>query len=306
MADQPEGAASDTADADGPLRREAKGLLLGFVGVAIFSLTLPATRIAVVDFTPVMIGLGRAILAAAVAATILLATRQRLPQHSEWRSLVVVALGVVLGFPLLSAWAMQTVPAAHGGVVLGILPLATTLAAAVLLRERPSAAFWLVALVGGGAVVAFSLLRGGGSIGPGHLALLASVACAAIGYAEGARLTRTLGGWQVICWALVIAAPFLAVPVGLSLAEHGMQGSPASWGAFLYVALFSQLLGFFAWNRGLAIGGVSRVSQVQLLQTFLTIFASAVLLGEAVDAITLGFAVFVVASVALGRRMPVR
>ena len=133
----------------------------------------------------------------------------------------------------------------------------------------------------------------------------ASVACAAIGYAEGARLTKTLGGWQVICWALVISAPFLAVPVGLSIAEHGMSGSPASWGAFLYVALFSQLLGFFAWNRGLAMGGVSRVSQVQLLQTFLTIFASAVLLGEHIDVMTIGFAVFVVAAVAIGRRMPV-
>ncbi|HIC81571.1 MAG TPA: EamA/RhaT family transporter, partial [Kiloniellaceae bacterium] len=213
MADQPQGVAPGTAGS--PVRQEAKGLLLGFIGVAIFSLTLPAARIAVVDFTPVMIGLGRAILAAAVALVILLATRQRLPRRGEWRSLVIVALGVVLGFPLLSAWAMQSVPAAHGGVVLGILPLATTLAAAALLRERPSPGFWLVALAGGGAVVAFSLLRGGGSIGPGHLALLASVACAAIGYAEGARLTRTLGGWQVICWALVIGLPFVTVFVAV-------------------------------------------------------------------------------------------
>lgn len=285
--------------------RETKGLVLGFIGVAIFSLTLPATRIAVVDFDPVVVGLGRAILAAAVALTILLMTRQRLPRGREWRSLVVVALGVVLGFPLLSAWAMQSVPAAHGGVVLGILPLATVMAAAVMLRERPSFGFWIFSLLGGGAVVVFSLLRGGGTIGPGHLALLASVACAAIGYAEGARLTKTLGGWQVICWALVISAPVLAVPVGLSITEHGMSGSPAAWGAFLYVALFSQLIGFFAWNRGLAMGGVSRVSQVQLLQTFLTIFASALLLGEHIDLMTLGFAVFVVASVAIGRRMPV-
>ena len=281
-------------------------MLLGFIGVAVFSLTLPATRIAVVEMDPVVVGLGRAILAAFVALAILLVTRQRLPRPAEWRSLVVVALVVVLGFPLLSAWAMQSVPAAHGGVVLGILPLATAMAGAVMLRERPSGRFWFWSLLGGGAVVAFSLLRGGGSIGAGHLALLASVVCAAIGYAEGAKLTKTLGGWQVICWALVLSAPFLAVPVGLSVAEHGMSGSPATWAAFLYVALFSQLFGFFAWNRGLAIGGVARVSQVQLLQTFLTIAASALLLDETIDAMTIGFAVFVVVAVAIGRRQPVR
>ncbi len=294
-----------TDSSPGVAPQETKGLILGFIGVAIFSLTLPATRIAVVDMSPVMVGLGRAILAAAVALVILLATGQRLPRRGEWRGLVIVAGGVVLGFPLLSAWAMQSVPAAHGGVVLGILPLATALAGAVMLHERPSAGFWLFSLLGGGAVVAFSLLRGGGSIGPGHLALLGSVACAAVGYAEGARLTKSLGGWQVICWALVISAPVLAIPVGISLAEDGLSASPVAWLAFLYVALFSQLLGFFAWNRGLALGGVARVSQVQLLQTFLTIFASAVLLGERIDLITLGFAVFVVAAVAIGRRMPV-
>ena len=285
---------------------ETKGLLLGFIGVAVFSLTLPATRLAMADSDPVVFGLGRSLLAGAVAAAILLATRQRLPQGGEWRGLALVAAGVVFGFPLLSAWGMQRVPAAHGGVVLGILPLATTLAGVVILRERPSPAFWLVSLVGGGAVVAFSLLRGGGTLGIGHLALLASVACAAVGYAEGARLSKTLGGWQVICWALVISFPLLLVPVLPAAFAQGLPGSPQSWVAFVYVALFSQLFGFFAWYRGLALGGVARVSQVQLLQTFLTIGASVLLLGEAVDAMTLGFAVFVVASVALGRRMPVR
>lgn len=285
---------------------ETKGLLLGFVGVAVFSLTLPATRLAMADSDPVVFGLGRSLLAGAVAAAILLATRQPLPRGSQWRSLALVAAGVVFGFPLLSAWGMQRVPAAHGGVVLGILPLVTTLAGAVILRERPSPAFWLVSLLGGGAVVAFSLLRGGGSLGIGHLALLGSVVCAAVGYAEGARLSRSLGGWQVICWALLISFPVLLIPVLPAALAHGLPGSPQSWIAFAYVALASQLFGFFAWYRGLALGGVARVSQVQLLQTFMTIGASALLLGEAIDTMTLGFAVFVVGSVALGRRMPVR
>jgi drug/metabolite transporter (DMT)-like permease len=285
---------------------EGRGLLLGFVGVAVFSLTLPVTRLAMADSDPVVFGLGRSLLAGAVAAAILLATRQRRPRGSEWRSLALVAAGVIFGFPLLSAWGMQLVPAAHGGVVLGILPLATAVAGAVLLRERPSAAFWLVSLAGGAAVVGFSLLRGGGTLGLGHLALLGSVACAAAGYAEGARLSRSLGGWQVICWALVLSFPLLLVPVVPAVLAHGLPGSPQSWAAFLYVALFSQLFGFFAWYRGLVLGGVARVSQVQLLQTFMTIAASALLLGETIDAMTLGFAVFVVASVAVGRRMPVR
>jgi drug/metabolite transporter (DMT)-like permease len=285
---------------------EGGGLLLGFVGVAVFSLTLPVTRLAMADSDPVVFGLGRSLLAGLVAAAILLATGQRRPRGAEWRGLALVAAGVVFGFPLLSAWGMQRVPAAHGGVVLGILPLATALAGAVILRERPSLGFWLVALAGGGAVVSFSLLRGGGSLSLGHLALLGSVACAAVGYAEGARLSRSLGGWQVICWALVISFPVLLVPVLPSALAHGLPGSTGSWLCFLYVALASQLFGFFAWYRGLALGGVARVSQVQLLQTFLTIAASALLLGEAIDAMTLGFAVFVVASVAVGRRMPVK
>jgi drug/metabolite transporter (DMT)-like permease len=298
-------AAQPATLAEGP-PAEGRGLLLGFIGVAVFSLTLPVTRLAMADSDPVVFGLGRSLLAGAVAAAILLATRQRRPRGSEWRALAIVAAGVIFGFPLLSAWGMQLVPAAHGGVVLGILPLATAVAGAVLLRERPSPAFWLVSLAGGAAVVGFSLLRGGGSLSFGHLALLGSVACAAVGYAEGARLSRSLGGWQVICWALVLSFPLLLVPVVPAVLAHGLPGSPQSWAAFLYVALFSQLFGFFAWYRGLVVGGVARVSQVQLLQTFMTIAASALLLGETIDALTLGFAVFVVVSVALGRRMPVR
>jgi drug/metabolite transporter (DMT)-like permease len=290
----------------GSKRAESRGLLLGFVGVAVFSLTLPVTRLAMADSDPVVFGLGRSLLAGAVAAAILLATRQRWPRGGEWRALAVVAAGVIFGFPLLSAWGMQRVPAAHGGVVLGILPLVTAMAGALLLRERPSPGFWLVSLAGGAAVVAFSLLRGGGSLSLGHLALLGSVACAAVGYAEGARLSRSLGGWQVICWALVLAFPLVLVVVVPAVLAHGLPGSPQSWMAFLYVALMSQLFGFFAWYRGLALGGVARVSQVQLLQTFLTIAASALLLGETIDAMTLGFAVFVVGSVWVGRRMPVR
>ncbi len=284
---------------------ELKGMLLGIVGVTIFSVTLPATRIAVTDLDPVIVGLGRAVVAAAVAAVILAVRRQPLPERRHWGRLVVVALGVVLGFPLFSAIAMVSVPAAHGGVVMGALPLATTAAAAALCNERPSAGFWALALLGGAVVIAFAALKGAGGLVAGDGWLLLAVAAAGVGYAVGGELSRTLCGWQVICWALVVSLPF-TLPVMAWHMDGVNWGAPARvWAAFLYVALFSQLIAFFAWNRGLALGGVARVSQVQLLQVFMTLAASALLLGENIDAVTLVFAVGVVGVVAVGRRMPV-
>lgn len=284
---------------------ELKGMLLGVVGVAIFSVTLPATRIAVTGLDPVIVGLGRAVVAAAVAALILAVTRQPLPDRRHWWPLVIVAFGVVLGFPLFSAIAMQTVAASHGGIVLGVLPLATTVAGAVFCGERPSAGFWALAVLGSALVVVFAALKGAGGLVAGDWWLLLAITAAGVGYAVGGELSRTLCGWQVICWALVFSVPF-TLPVVAWHMEGVNWGAPQSvWAAFLYVALFSQLLAFFAWNRGLALGGVARVGQVQLLQVFMTLIASAVLLGEEIDTVTIGFAVAVVGTVALGRRMPV-
>ena len=285
---------------------ELKGMLLGVIGVAIFSVTLPATRIAVLGgLDAVFVGLGRAAVAAAVAALILAVRRQPFPDRRHWGRLMVVALGVVLGFPLFSAIAMVSVPAAHGGVVMGVLPLATTVAGAVLCGERPSAGFWTLAIFGSALVVAFAALKGAGGLVAGDWWLLLAVAAAGVGYAVGGELSRTLCGWQVICWALVVSVPFI-LPVVAWHMDGVNWGAPARvWAAFLYVALFSQLLAFFAWNRGLALGGVARVGQVQLLQVFMTLIASAVLLGEEIDAVTIGFAIAVVGVVGLGRRMPV-
>ena len=284
---------------------EFKGLCLGIVGVAIFSVTLPATRIAVTGLDPVVVGLGRAVVAAAVAAMILLALRQRPPQ-GQWAKLLVVGLGVVVGFPLFATIAMKSAPAAHGAVMLGVLPLATSAAGAILGRERPSLGFWLLALLGSGLVVSFALIEGVGRLSAADLWLLAAVVSAGIGYAVGGELSRTLGGWQVICWALVAALPLILPPVLWVLPAVAWRQPWPVWAAFAYVALFSQLIGFFAWNRGLALGGVARVSQVQLLQLFMTLGVAWALLGEPIGGATLGFGVAVVATVALGRRMPVR
>ena len=187
---------------------------------------------------------------------------------------------VIMGFPLLTAWAMRLVPASHGAVVLGLLPLATAIAGSIRAHERPSPAFWYASVFGSSAVVAYALSIGGGSFQLADLALLGAVILAALGYAEGARLARELGGWQVICWALLLSVPFLSGPVGFAIWQHGLAASLSSWVGFTYVSLISMFLAFFAWYHGLAVGGVARVSQLQLLQPFLTLGFAALFLGE--------------------------
>ncbi len=281
-------------------RDENLGYLYGLVAVAAFAVTLPATRAAVRALDPVFVGLGRAIGAAMLGAIFLLATRARLPTRSEAKGLVIVAAGVVVGFPLFTALAMRWVDASHGGVVLGLLPLATAAAGVLLSGERPSARFWVLALAGTALVAGYSLTRAGGSLHLADLALFAAIASAGIGYAEGARLSRTLGGLQVISWALLFSVPFLIVPVVLS--APGSADVPlASWLGFLYVMVVSQFLGFVPWYRGLALGGIAKVGQTQLLQPMLTIGASALLLGESADRLTWIVAALVLAVVALGR-----
>ena len=286
-----------------PTRRDRRvGLAWGLVGVVAFSVTLPATRAAVAHLDPVFVGLGRAVVAAVLAATALAATRSPRPTIAQMRELAVVALGVVVGFPLLSAYAMRQVPASHGAVLTGLLPLATAGAAAWLAHERPRRRFWGWAAFGSAVVVAYALWRGGGAPHAADLLLVGAVAAAAIGYAKGAALSRTLPGWQDISWALVLSAPFLAVPTWLA-ADARLASAPwTAWAGFAYVAAVSMYLGFFAWYRGLAQGGIAAVGQVQLLQPFLTIVAAALLLGEALDPLTFVAAGLVIASIAMGRR----
>lgn len=290
--------------------RETQGMLLGLVGVIIFSLTLPMTRIVVQEFHPLLNGLGRALAAAVPAALLLAWRRERLPNRAQIKGLAVTALGVIVAFPVFSAWAMKTVPASHGALVNGLQPLFVAIYAAWLSRERPTPAFWASAAVGSALVVAYALRAGGGALQAGDLLMLAAVAVGALGYAEGARLARELGGWQVICWALVLAAPFLVAPVGwLAWQQHLHHPGPVAlrtWLAFSYVAVFSQFIGFFAWYAGLAIGGTARVGQVQLLQIFFTIAFAALFFGESVAPSTWVFAAAVIATVVLGRKAAVR
>jgi drug/metabolite transporter (DMT)-like permease len=289
-----------SALATSPAQRR-RGLVLGFIGVAAFSLTLPATRVAVASLDPVFVGLGRAVVAAVLAAITLAAMRASWPKRELWARLLVVAAGVVVGFPLLSAWAMQRVPASHGAVVVGLLPLATAAAGAWLAHERPHRRFWICAVLGSAVVIGFALLQGGGAFHVADLLLLGAVASAAIGYAEGARLSRILGGWQVISWALILSAPLLVVPTVVAAGDL-RNVPPAAWLGFAYVAVVSMYVGFFAWYKGLALGGIASVGQVQLLQPFMTIAFSAAMLGERIDASTFVAAALVVATIAIGRR----
>ena len=288
--------------------RDAQGLFYGLIGVLIFGLTLPTTRIAVVELDPIFVGLGRAIPAAFCAGLLLLITRTRVPERKHWWNLAVTSGGIVFGFPVFATLAMTTVPAAHGGVVLAVLPLATAVAGSLFGGERPSLAFWLFSLTGAVLVFAFVTVRGGGlgGIGFGDLLLVIAVICAAVGYAKGGVLARDMGGWQVICWALVIAVPFLAIIILLTAGPINWDAGASAWSGFFYVAFFSQFLGFFAWNHGLALGGIARVGQLQLLQPFVTLIASALLLAEQVGWIEVAFALAVVASVMAGRRTQVR
>ena len=285
---------------------ESKGMFLGLVGVVSFGLTLPATRFIIPYFEPVFIGLGRAVIASFVAAFLLIATKQARPSRNQFYQLLGVASGVVVGFPILSAWAMQTVPASHGGVVLGVLPLATAIVGSVISNEKPSVAFWICGIVGSAVVIAYSLLQGVGEFQTGDFFLLGAIVSAATGYALGGKLSKEIGGWQVICWALVISFPFIIVPAWLEAPQDAVGSLPLNVIlSFLYLALVSQLFGFFFWNKGLALGGVARVSQTQLLQPIVTLVASALLINETINVQTIVFATLVIVTVAIGKKMPI-
>lgn len=280
----------------------------GLLGVLAFSFTVPFTRVAVEALHPVFIGAGRAVVAAALAAIALAVTRQRLPRGTQWVRLIVVAGGVVLGFPLLTSFAMTSVPASHGAVVIGLLPAATAVAVVLRTRERPALSFWVFAALGAVAAVVFAALSSGGfgRLTWADLLLFGAVIAAAVGYAEGGLLSRELGAWQTVSWALVVAAPVTVTVSAVSVAMAPPAASVVHWLAFAYLAVVSMFLGFFAWYRGLAIGPMAQVSQIQLVQPVLTIAWATLLLGEPLGWATILGAVAVIAFAALSVRTRLR
>ena len=277
-------------------------VLLGLLGVLGFSFTLPATRLAVDGLDPVFVGIGRAAVAALPAAVLLLLWRERAPDRRTIARLALVALGVVFGFPLLSALALRELTAAHGAVIVGLMPAATAVTAVMLAGERPSRGFWAASAAGLVAVLAFAAAQGAGAPSSADLLVLGAVVLGAVGYAEGATLARDMGGSRVISWALVLSLP-LTLPIGLAGAlAGGVEGDADAWLGFAYVSLVSMFLAFFAWYAGLARGGVAKIGQVQLVQPLLTLGWAAALLGEHVGPGTLAAALAVVGSVVATQR----
>ena len=282
--------------------RERLGLLLGFVGMAIFGGTLPGTRLAVSAIDPVALTALRTAIAGLCSLALLVVLRRPLPPRALWPQLVIAMVCVSVLFPLLMAMGMQTVDASHGGVVLGILPIATALVAVAITHERPRPLFWIASLAGAALVIAFALRQGGGALSTGDLLLFAAVAVSAIGYAFSGRLTAEMPGWEVISWVLVIALPISLPAAWLTMPADIAHIPLKPMLGLLYVALFSQWIGFFAWNAGMAMGGIARVSQVQLLQPFVTFALAAFFNDETITPQIILFAAAVVATVAISTR----
>ncbi len=266
----------------GRMRWVSAGWGSGMLGVVIFSGSLPATRVAVAGFPPLFLTSARAVIAATLAIALLSILRQTRPARSDLRPLAVVALGVVVGFPLLTALALQRITSAQSIVFIGLLPLATALFGVLRSRERPKPAFWLFSTVGGVAVAGFALAQGGGASLAGGLLMVAAILLCGLGYAEGAVLSRRLGGWQVISWALVLASPAMAVAALLTMPENWDGVAAPAWIGLGYVSVFSMLVGFVFWYRGLALGGIAGVGQLQLLQPLLGLALAGLLLHEPV------------------------
>ena len=284
---------------------EAEAYLLGILSVAAFALTLPCAKSLAGHLSAVQIGLFRSVLAALAAVPVVLFTRSARPNASQIKRLFLMSLGVVYGFPVLTALGMQHVPVGHGGVVLAALPLATAIFGTLITKDRPPALFWVASVAGFVSVAVFAALRSdfSGGFYLGDLALLGAVVLAGFGYAQGGALSKEMKGWEVMCWALVLNLPIL-LPLSLwefQPAQVATFGS-VQWGALAFLAFVNSLLGFFSWNRALALGGIQRISQLQLLQPFFTYGYSIVLMGELFDPLALGICVAVVGLVVLSKQ----
>lgn len=289
--------------------REQRGLWLGLLGVTLFAMTTPMTRLAVgpaeaPQLPPLFVTAGRAALAGLLSLAYLLATRSPRPRARHALPLLVSAAGTVIGFPLFLGLALRQVDAMHAAVVTGLLPLGTAIVAALALRQRPSGRFWACAIAGFALVAAFAL-RAGGGLAAGDALLLLAMLCAALGYVAGAKLAAEWSAEQVICWVLVLSLPLTGPLAWQAWPAQPAGVSASAWVGFAYVTLFSMWIGFFAWYRGLALGGTVRVSQVQLVQPFLSMLFAVPVLGERLDATTLAFSLAVIATVFIGKKMPV-
>jgi drug/metabolite transporter (DMT)-like permease len=288
------------------VNKETKGMLIGFIGILIFSLTLPVSKIAVLTFNPYFIAFGRACLAGLFALAYLLYKQYPLPSKTDLAKITVIALGVVFGFPIFTTVAMKEGSSSHGAVILGMMPLATTVIGVIRFKERPSIGFWLVSILGAGLVMTYALLKSSGSLSYIDGLLVLGGICACIGYVEGGELSRRMNPRAVISWALLISLPINIIATYFTFSPAYWSADPIALTSFIYLSLFPMYLGFFFWYEGLAIGGIARVSQVQLIQPFCTLLAASLFLGDPLTAMNMVFAFLVVSTVILSKRMLVK
>ncbi|MDB0048438.1 DMT family transporter [Pseudomonadota bacterium] len=285
---------------------ETKGMLIGFVGISIFSLTLPFTQMAVNEMSPFFVAFARASIAGICALILLIFTKSKFPNKIQIRRLIIIVIGVIYGFPIFTSIAMKTLPSSHSGIVLGILPLAMSLFAAIKYKEKPSSSFWMISIFGTFIVISYTFIDNNGSLMIEDLWLLFAILFAAIGYSEGGTLAKEMGSIGVISWALVISLP---INLFASYLFYEINYTSISFQAIIsltYVGLFSMFIGFFFWYKGIAIGGISRVGQVQLIQPFLTIVGAYFLTNEKITTLNILFAFMVLIVIIIGRKTKIQ
>jgi drug/metabolite transporter (DMT)-like permease len=284
------------------MNQEIRAYLWGMLGIFGFGLTLPATKVAVPLFGFITVGIGRAVIAGFLGLILLVLTNSKIPTRSQIYRLAIVASGVVFGFPLLSAYGMKYLPASHGAIVIAILPLLTALFGVILAKEKLSVRYWIAAITGSTAIIIYAISTGGGVLHLADLALVFAAIAAAIGYAEGARLASELGSWQTICYALVVVLPVSIILLFLNLEINQVPNAIAAWVGLLYLSFISMFLAFFAWYRGLAMGGIAKIGQLQLLQPFITIGAAKIFFDEPFTNTMFLVLIVVLLSVYFGRK----
>jgi len=288
------------------VKRETTGMLIGLIGVIIFALTLPASKLAVEVFHPAFVSFGRALIAGIAGLIYILFNKAPIPEFDVIKRISFIVFGIVVGFPFLMTLAMAKGSSSHGGIILGFMPLLTTIVGVIKFRERPSKGFWFASILGTSFVLIYALIQGSGSLSYMDFLLLSATIFSAIGYAEGAELSRKMSPKLVISWAVVLALPLNALVTYYFFESDYLKVGAMYWEALLFLGLFSMYIGFFFWYEGLSMGGISRVSQVQLLQPFITLLCANVLLSEPLVPINFIFAALVVSSVLLGKQMLVK